>query len=65
MLGVADHVHIQDSSGMKAVDNCFWSHTNRRDKQFGAAFDDYVYKIIQLSLGVIVTGNCQDRYFSF
>lgn len=54
MLRVADHVHVEDTGGMQALNNMLWWNTNCRDKELGSAFNDYINKLIKLALGVVI-----------
>lgn len=57
MLGVADHVHIKDSSRVQSVNDMLWWHTDGRDEQLGAALDNNGDQLVKLSLGVVVARN--------
>ena len=54
VLGVTDHVHVEDSVAVEAVDNGSGRNTDSRDKELSAALNDDVDKLVQLSLGVVV-----------
>jgi hypothetical protein len=55
VLDVADHVHVDDTIGMKLVDNSLGRYTNGRDKELGALLDDDIDQLVELTLGIIVT----------
>lgn len=57
VLRVADHVHIEDTSGMQTVNDMLWWDTNSRDKEAGFAFDDNINKLVQLALRVVVASS--------
>ena len=60
VLGVADHVHCEDTGFVESVDDCLGGDTNGRDKELGSALNDDVDELVQLALGVIVAkgDNC-------
>lgn len=54
VLGVADHVHVENAGGMELLDNGLGGDTDGADEQLGAALDDDVDEFIELALGVVV-----------
>lgn len=54
VLGVADHVHVEDSVLVQAVNDVLGRHTDGRDEKLGALGNDDVNQLIELALGVIV-----------
>lgn len=56
MLGMTDHVHIEDACFMETLNNVYWGHTDCGYEEFGAGVDDYGYQVVKLALCVVVTG---------
>ena len=54
VLGVPDHVHVDDAGLVEPVDDGLGGHTDSRNKQLSAGLDDDVDKLIELALGVVV-----------
>ena len=54
VLGVADHVHVEDAGAVEALDNVLGGHTDGGDEEAGAGVDDDVDQLIELTLGVVV-----------
>jgi hypothetical protein len=54
MLGVADHVHVQDAMGVQLVDDGLGRHSDGRHEELGAGLDDDVDELAQLALCVVV-----------
>ena len=59
VLGVTDHVHVEDARVVKFVNNVLWRNTDSRDEELSAALDNNVDKFIQLSFGVVITKKCK------
>ena len=62
VLGVADHVHVEDTGLVEALDNGFRGDANGGDEETGAGVDDDGYEIVEFAFGVVVAferGNCQ------
>lgn len=56
VLGVANHVHVQDAVLVQALDDVSGRHTDGRDKQRDLLFNDDINQLVQLALGVVVVG---------
>ena len=41
VLGVSDHVHVEDSGFVEALDDVDWGDADGGDEEFGAGVDDY------------------------
>lgn len=54
VLGVTDHVHVQDACSMESVHDSFGGHTDGRDEELSAAFNNNVDKFVELALSVVV-----------
>lgn len=54
VLGVANHVHVEDSGLVELLDDGLRGDTDGAYKELSTALDDDVDKFIELSLGVIV-----------
>jgi len=54
MLWVADHVHVENSGFVELVDNGLGGNTDGGDEELSTRLNDNVYKIVELSLGVVV-----------
>ena len=54
VLGVANHVHVEDTSRVQSVDNMLWWDTDCRDEEFGARVDDDAYEFVELALRIVV-----------
>ena len=54
MLGVADHVHVEDAVFVEALDDVLGRHADGGDKELGSAIYYYGDEIVQFALGVIV-----------
>jgi hypothetical protein len=54
VLGVADHVHVQDASLVQLLDDGLGGHPDGANEQLGAGVDDDVDELVQLALGVVV-----------
>jgi hypothetical protein len=54
VLGVSDHVHVQDTGGVEPVHDVLWWDTDGRDKELCAALDGNINELVKLSFGVIV-----------
>lgn len=49
MLGMASHVHVQDTVCVKLFHNIFGCDSNCRDEEFRFGFDDDVDQFVQIS----------------
>jgi len=56
VLGVADHVHVQDTVAVELLDNVTRWASDGGDKEASAGVDDDVDEFIELSLGVVIVG---------
>lgn len=54
VLGVADHVHVDDAVGVELVDDVLGGNTDGGDEELGTGLDDDVDELVELALGVIV-----------
>jgi len=54
VLGVADHVHVEDSVAVESVDNVLRGDTDSGDEELSAALDDDVDEFVEFPLGVVV-----------
>lgn len=54
VLGVADHIHVEDSVAVESVDDSLRGDTDSGDEELSAALDDDVDKFVELALGVVV-----------
>lgn len=54
MLGVANHVHVEDAGLVESLDNMLGRNTDGRDEQFCARVDDDAYEFVELALCVII-----------
>lgn len=54
MLDMSNHVRIEDTGFVEALDDMFWGHANGRDEEFGTALDGDGNELIEFALGVIV-----------
>jgi hypothetical protein len=55
VLGMANHVHVENSIFVKFIDNGLGRNTDGRDEELSAALNDDVDKFVKLALCVIVT----------
>jgi len=56
VLGVSDHVHVENAGLMETVDHGLGWDTDGRDEEAGARLDDDVDELVELALGVVVVG---------
>ena len=54
VLDVANHVHVHDAMLVELVDNGLGGDTDGGNEELGTRFDDDVYELVELALGVIV-----------
>ena len=57
VLGVADHVHVEDAVLVQLVDDGFGRDADGGDEESGAGFDDDVDQLVELAFGVVVAGD--------
>jgi len=56
VLGVSDHVHVENSSLVELLDNVLGRDTDGGNEETGARLDDNVNEGVELALGVVVVG---------
>ena len=56
VLGVADHVHVEDTGLVEAVDDGFGWDTDGRHEEASAGVNDDGGELVELALGVVVAG---------
>lgn len=56
VLGVANHVHVQDAMLVQLLDDGLGRDTDGADEESGTALDDDVDEFVKLALGVVVAG---------
>lgn len=54
VLGVSDHVHVDDAGSVKSIDDVLGRDTDSRDEELGAGLDDDVNELVELALCVVV-----------
>lgn len=54
VLGMTDHVHVEDAVLVQTVDNSLGWDTDSRDEELSARVDDNRDELIELALGVVV-----------
>ncbi len=54
MLGVSDHVHVENAIRVKLVHDVLRRYADGGDEELGAGLNDDVDKLVELSLGVVV-----------
>lgn len=54
VLGVSDHIHVEDAVLVQLVDDLFWWDTNGGDEEARAGLDDDVYELAELAFCVVV-----------
>ena len=54
VLGVADHVHVEDAGLVQLIDNLLGWDADGGDEETGAGLDDNVGEFAELALGVVV-----------
>ena len=54
VLGVADHVHVEDAVLMELVDDGFWWDADGGDEEACARLNDDVDEFVELAFGVVV-----------
>lgn len=59
VLGVADHVHVEDAVLVELLDDVLGGDTDGGNEELGAGLDDDVNQLVKLALGVIVAGKAQ------
>lgn len=57
VLGVANHVHVENASFVEFLDHGLGSNTDGADEQLGTALDDDVDEFVELALGVVIAAN--------
>lgn len=56
MLGVTNHVHVENAGFVELLDNGLGGDTDGADEKLSTALDNNVDEFIKLSLGVVVAG---------
>jgi hypothetical protein len=59
VLGVADHVHVEDAGLVEALDGGFGGDADGGDEEAGAGVDDDGHELVELALGVVVAVRCR------
>ena len=59
VLGVADHVHVEDAGLVEAVDGGLGRDADGGDEEAGAGVDDDGHELVELALGVVVAARCR------
>jgi hypothetical protein len=54
VLGVADHVHVEDASFVETVHHCLWGDTDGRDEEFNTRVDNNGDEFVKFAFGVVV-----------
>lgn len=54
VLGVSDHVHVENAGFVELVDDFLGGHADGRDEEAGAGVDDDLDELAELALGVVV-----------
>lgn len=54
VLGVADHVHVEDAGVVETIDDMLGWDTDGGDEQLCAAVNDDAHKLVELALSIIV-----------
>lgn len=57
VLGVSDHVHVEDAVLVEAFDDVLGGNTDGGDEQLGARVDDDVDELVELALCVVVASS--------
>ena len=56
MLGVSNHVHVENARFVESVDDMLWGDANGGDEELGSAVDDDADELVELAFCVIVAG---------
>lgn len=54
VLGVPDHIHVEDAGLVEALDNMYWGNADGGDEELGTGVDNYGDEIIEFAFSVIV-----------
>jgi hypothetical protein len=54
VLGVSDHVHVQDAVLVELLDDVLGGYTDGADEELGARVNDDINELVELALGIIV-----------
>ena len=57
VLGMTDHVHIEDASFVKALDNVHRRDADSTDEELGAGINDDGHEFVELALRVVVASS--------
>ena len=55
MLGVADHVHVEDAGFVETLDDVHWGDADGGDEELGAGVDDDGDEVVEFAFCVVVT----------
>lgn len=65
VLGMTDHVHVEDAIRVEFIDDGLGGNTDGGDKELGAGADDDVDELAELALCVIVAVSCVSASHTF
>lgn len=67
VLGVADHVHAEDTGTVELLDNGLGGNTDGGDEKLGTTLNDNVDELVELAFGVVVAegGGVSLAWWSF
>jgi hypothetical protein len=54
VLGVANHVHVEDAICVKLVNDGFRRNTDSRYEEFGARVNNDVHELIELAFRIVI-----------
>ena len=54
VLGVANHVHAEDTSAVELLNDSLGGNTNSRDEELGAALDNDIDELVELALSIVI-----------
>lgn len=60
VLGVPDHVHVEDSGFVQALDDVFRGDAHGGDEEFGTRVDDDGDEVVEFAFGVVVAVVARD-----
>ena len=52
-----DHVHVEDSGFVQALDDVDWGHANGGDEEFCTGVNDYGDEFVKFPFRVVVAGS--------
>ena len=56
VLGVPDHVHVEDAGFVQTVDDVLGGDADGGDEELGAVVDDDADEVVEFAFGVVVAG---------